>query len=619
MHLRVLFLCGENSCRSQMAEGLLRSVAPEAATAASAGMTAARVHPRAVEVMDELGIDISSHESKPVSQLAARAFDVVITLCDPARQYCLLPSALSQDSPTADDDPQTHNPVIAGVPVLLHWSVADPAEATGSDEEVVQAFRQARDEIRRRLADFVESGTLAALTESRRRFETVLDSLDEGIIIHDEERRIYVFNEAAERITGHQRDDVIGRDCHAVFSPCGLCSAQCQFQDGPPAHLRDQQEVRLTTKAGEDRRLKVRVRALDASMGRPGQVLARFRDVTELKSLRRELRERHSFHNMVAVSRSMRETFDTITQVASSDYPILITGESGAGKELVARAIHDESPRKGGPFVPLNCGALPDHILESELFGHVRGAFTGAVQSRRGRFELADGGTLLLDEVGELSPVFQVKLLRVLQEKSFERVGGERPITVDVRILAATHRDLREMVRQGTFREDLFYRLSVVPITVPSLRHRREDIPVLTEHILAKIALETKAPAAALSDETVDLLTAHPWPGNVRELINALRFASVRSKGEPIMPQHLPVEVQQTGWDAPPPSVRSGPPPASAPPPPAPAAGRRRDKLTTESVLAALAETGGNKVRAAKLLGVGRATLYRFLDRNPLP
>ncbi len=615
MQLRVLFLCGGNSCRSQMAEGLLRSLASEVATAQSAGLTAEGVHPRAVEVMDELGVDISKHHSKAVPELKAETFDVVITLCEPAREYCLLPSALTQDDQTPAD-PLTHNPVIAGVPVLLHWSVSDPAEAAGSAEEVLAAFRQARDRLRERLRDFIDSGTLAALTESRRRFETVLDSLDEGLFVHDEDRRIYLFNSAAERITGQSRDDVIGRDCHAVFSCGGLCSAQCQFREGPPAKLRRDQELRITTKTGEERRLEMRISPLDASMGRPGQILARLRDITELTSLRHELRESHSFHNMVGVSRSMRETFEAITQVATSDYPVLITGESGAGKELVARAIHDESSRKGGPFVPLNCGALPDHILESELFGHVRGAFTGAVQSRRGRFELADGGTLLLDEVGELSPIFQVKLLRVLQEKSFERVGGERPISVDVRVLAATHRDLRQMVREGSFREDLFYRLAVVPITVPALRDRREDVPELTAHILAKIARETDSPIATVSAETLDLLAAHDWPGNVRELINALRFASVRSRGEPIMPHHLPVEIHETGWDQPTlPPRPSKPPPTSTPPP----AIRRREKLTSEAVRDALVETGGNKVRAAKLLGVGRATLYRFLDRHPLP
>ncbi len=620
MQARVLFLCGGNSCRSQMAEGFLRSLAPEATVAQSAGLTAEGVHPRAIEVMGELGIDISKHESKAVGDLGTTTFDVVITLCEPAREYCLVPSALTRTDLPADD-PLANNPVIAGVPALLHWSVSDPAKATGSAAEILEVFRQARDRLRELLTDFVDRGTLAALTETRRRLDAVLDSLDDGVIVHDEHRRIYLFNQAAEQITGHQRADAIGRDCHEIFSSsCGLCGGQCQFKDGPPKSLRTEQEVRLVTKTGDDRRLKMRICTLDASIGRQGQVLARFRDVTELTDLRRQLRQRHSFHNMVGISRSMQETFESITQVAASDYPVLISGDSGAGKELVARAIHDESPRKGGPFVPLNCGALPDHILESELFGHVRGAFTGAVQSRRGRFELADGGTLFLDEVGELSPVFQVKLLRVLQEKSFERVGGERPISVDVRILAATHRDLRDMVRQGTFREDLFYRLAVVPIVVPALRDRLEDIPVLTEHILAKIADETKTPVTVVTDETLDLLTSYRWPGNVRELINALRFASVRSRHEPIKPEHLPVEIHQTGWDEPLAAPRRIEPPISASASSAIAStGRRREKLTVEAVQHALTETGGNKVRAAKLLGVGRATLYRFLDRNPLP
>jgi len=309
--------------------------------------------------------------------------------------------------------------------------------------------------------------------------------------------------------------------------------------------------------------------------------------------------------------------------VAASDYPVLVTGESGSGKELVARAIHEESRRKGGPFVPLNCGALPDHILESELFGHVRGAFTGAVNSRKGRFELADGGTLLLDEVGELSAVFQVKLLRVLQEKRFERVGGEKPITVDVRVIAATHRDLRDMVQRGAFREDLFYRLCVVPIVLPPLRKRREDIPALVEQILVDIERESGTAVPPLADETMDLMLLYSWPGNVRELINALRFASVRSGGEPIALKHLPAEVQEAGWNDPPEAAGAGvaaePRQPDAPAGSAPSPSRRVEKLTVEAVQQALAETGGNKVRAAKLLGVGRATLYRFLGRHTLP
>jgi transcriptional regulator with PAS, ATPase and Fis domain len=289
---------------------------------------------------------------------------------------------------------------------------------------------------------------------------------------------------------------------------------------------------------------------------------------------------------------------------------VLITGESGTGKELVAAAIHNESGRGAGSLVPLNCGALPENILESELFGHVRGAFTGAIRDKKGRFELADGGTLFLDEIGELSLPVQVKLLRVLEEKKFERVGGEKPISVDVRIISATNRDLREMVSEGRFREDLFYRLCVVPIKLPPLRDRREDFPYLVEHVLDRIRRESGKTVVSVSNAALDCLLAHRWPGNIRELINALQFASVRCTGEVIWPQHLPPEVRRTENERKPPAVShtetsgvSGRP-----------SKRGRAKLTPESVKNALSETGGNKVKAAQLLGVGRATLYRYLD-----
>jgi len=280
---------------------------------------------------------------------------------------------------------------------------------------------------------------------------------------------------------------------------------------------------------------------------------------------------------------------------------------------LVARAIHNESRRRGGPFVPINCGALPDHILESELFGHVRGAFTGAIRDRKGRFELADRGTLFLDEVGELSPAFQVKLLRVLQEKRFDRVGGERPVSVDVRIISATNQELRTMSGEGSFREDLYYRLCVVPIAIPPLRDRVEDIPLLVKQIMVDIRKESDRAIDRVADETMDALLSYRWPGNVRELINALRFASVRCSRGVILPHHLPVEVQESKGSGPRPETAARVFAASRD-----TGRRRKDKLTLEAVESALAEAKGNKVRAAKLLGVGRATLYRFLDRNLL-
>jgi transcriptional regulator with GAF, ATPase, and Fis domain len=264
----------------------------------------------------------------------------------------------------------------------------------------------------------------------------------------------------------------------------------------------------------------------------------------------------------------------------------------------------------------VNCGALPENILESELFGHVRGAFTGAIRDKKGRFELAGGGTLFLDEVGELTPPVQVKLLRVLQEKVIERVGGEKPIRVDVRIISATNRDPREMVAQGTFREDLFYRLCVVPMALPPLRERREDVAPLVGHFLEKIAKETGKEFLRVSDGALECLLNHHWPGNVRELINALQFAAVRAGGEVLQPEHLPPEVRfRPPASHPPVTPRPAGPavmPTAVPFPPTPRG--QRVKLTMTMVEQALEETGGNKVRAAKLLGVGRATLYRFLD-----
>ncbi len=343
----------------------------------------------------------------------------------------------------------------------------------------------------------------------------------------------------------------------------------------------------------------------------PGHVVLCIRDMTEINQLRSEFKDKYNFQNMVGISRAMQEVFEGIRQVSLSDYPVLITGESGTGKELVAHAIHNESRRKGAPFVPVNCGALPDHILESELFGHVRGAFTGATRDRKGRFELADGGTLFLDEVAELSPSFQVKLLRVLQEMRFEKVGGEKPIQVDLRVISATNRDLRKMVKEGSFRDDLFYRLCVMPMHLPPLRERREDIPLLIQKSLRRISKETDKTITSVESETMEILLCYLWPGNIRELINTLRFAAIRCNGDQIMLHHLPPELySETDEHAPNAAPTQQSPPANntnKPP---------RERLTVESVQEALIETKGSKTKAAKLLGVGRATLYRFLDRH---
>jgi transcriptional regulator with PAS, ATPase and Fis domain len=322
-------------------------------------------------------------------------------------------------------------------------------------------------------------------------------------------------------------------------------------------------------------------------------VLASFRDVSDLMEERSARTRVNSFAGIVGAHPRMQEIFQMIRDLAHSEVNVCITGETGTGKEPVATAIHRESWRGHGQFIPINCGALPEGILESELFGHVKGAFTGATYDRKGRFELADQGTLFLDEVAELPARLQVKLLRVLQEGCFEPVGSEKTIRVDVRVISATNRDLKDMVRRGTFRQDLYYRLNVVPVHVPSLRERASDIPLLVDHFLALFTRKGKK-TVELHPATLQALLEYSWPGNIRELYNVLEYALIRTRGQVILPEDLPPEVGR-GEGAK--QAERG----------------RPGKLTHQAVEEALKQSAGNRSRAARLLGVGRATLYRFL------
>lgn len=320
------------------------------------------------------------------------------------------------------------------------------------------------------------------------------------------------------------------------------------------------------------------------------------------------------FHGMTGESRTMRRVFDTIRRVALSDFPVLISGQTGTGKELAARAVHAESRRRKGPFVPVNCGALPETVIESELFGHVPGAFTGAERRRKGRFELADGGTLFLDEVAELSPNAQAKLLRAVQDKRFLPVGAERTVTVDIRLVSATNKDLRVEVSRGRFREDLFYRLRVVPITLPPLSERQEDIVPIARSVLDRVRMETGKPIRSIDEEAVALLRNHAWPGNVRHLISVIQYASILCDGVTVRPEHLPAWDTWTLPNGCPP-----PPPCSDSPLPhgrTRRAPKSRRKLDRGAVEQALKETNGNRTAAAKRLGIGRATLYRYLQQE---
>ncbi|UCD33939.1 MAG: sigma-54-dependent Fis family transcriptional regulator [Desulfobacterales bacterium] len=376
---------------------------------------------------------------------------------------------------------------------------------------------------------------------------------------------------------------------------CGIRNTALEALEGNKIH-RNKANVRLLVN-GEPKDLQLLVSAAPFEYEGSRFAIVILEDMTELNTLRRRLKTEHSFSGIVGNDAKMNELYETIRQVADVNVPILVQGESGTGKELVAAAIHNEGPRANKPFVPVNCGALPEGLLESELFGHVKGAFTGALRDKKGRFELAHGGTLFLDEVADLTKVVQAKLLRVLQEGIFERVGDEKTISVDVRIISAANRDLKQEVKKGNFRDDLYYRLSVVPILMPPLRERKTDIPLLINHFLNQIAMNGRRNPSKISDEAMAMMMNYSWPGNVRELQNAIQFAIVKYDGSVIQPKDLPMELkdQQHLY------ASRGP----------------SKKLNSEIVESALKTTGGNKAKAARLLGVGRATLYRFLADHP--
>jgi two-component system response regulator HydG len=379
---------------------------------------------------------------------------------------------------------------------------------------------------------------------SKEDLEAILDSLVEGLVTVDDRGRVMGINRAACEILEVEKYDALEADCATLLGE-SFCRAAAvireAIEDNRPVH---DVEIQARTRSGREKVLLFRTNVLRDPVGRPRGSVVLLRDVTELHALKEDLARRYRLHNLVGKSKPMQEIFQLIEEVADADATVLIEGESGTGKELVARAIHHQSPRALGPFVAVNCSALAEGVLESELFGHVQGAFTGAVRDKRGRFETAHGGTIFLDEIGDLAPGIQVKLLRVLQERTIERVGGDETVPVDIRVIAATNRNMADLVAEGRFRQDLYYRLRVVPIRLPSLRDRRADVPLLAQHFVDKFRQETGRPIDGLSPEAMTLLLDYAWPGNVRELENAIEYAFVKARGGLLQPNHLPPELR---------------------------------------------------------------------------
>jgi PAS domain S-box-containing protein len=432
----------------------------------------------------------------------------------------------------------------------------------------------------------------------------IFDNIPHGIFTVDQNGRVTSFNRAAERITGWTRDEVIGTLCSKVFraSHCErACFLRQSIVHGEPH--RDE-EVTITCKDGTELLVSVSTANMEDANGQVVGGVEMFRDLSMLVALRQQIEGRYTRDDIVSKSQSMRGVRQLAQLVSRSTSTALIEGEPGTGKELIARAIHNHGPRKGGPFVAVNCGALPDSLAESELFGYVKGAFTDAAGDKPGRFALAEGGTLLLDEVGEISPAMQVKLLRVLQEKEFTPLGAVRPVQADVRILAATNRDLAADVGHGRFRQDLFFRLNIIRIHLPPLRARIEDVPLLVDYFIKKFNALQGRRITGIGERAMAQLMRHDWPGNVRELENAIEHAFVICGGNVIEREDLPPHFLEDQPIAQEPPAESGP--------------DRLGPLQGAEALAireALAHNGGNRTRAARDLGVSRNTLWRKMRR----
>jgi PAS domain S-box-containing protein len=427
--------------------------------------------------------------------------------------------------------------------------------------------------------------------------QVILDSIADGVFTVDLDWRITSFNTAAERITGVKRSEALGRHCCDVFR-ASICETECALKrtrrTGQPVVSK---AVYILRADGGRIPISISTAVLKDERGCLIGGVETFRDLSQVEELRKELEGRYTFADIVGRSAAMQRLFELLPQVADSFSTVLIEGESGTGKELVARALHNLSPRSKRRFVALNCGALPDTLLESELFGYKAGAFTDAKRDKPGRLAVANRGTLFLDEIGDVSPAMQTRLLRVLQERVYEPLGSVEPVQVDVRIVAATHRDLDDLVHAGKFRDDLYYRINIVRVRLPPLRERREDIPLLIDRFITRFNRVQNKDIVGVSDGALTVLMAHAYPGNVRELENIIEHAFVLCRGGLIEPQHLPLALHGALSKVP---------------------RRLKTALTLAELEAihigdALRRHDGNRAAAARELGINTSTLFRKL------
>ena len=430
--------------------------------------------------------------------------------------------------------------------------------------------------------------------EQQRLAALIFNNISEGVFTTDRECRITSFNRAAENISGFSQDEAVGQFCFDIFRT-ELCSQRCALRT-TLLHGDQILNVRVTiiTRDGRKVPISVTTSLLRDDDGDVEGAVEFFRDLSDVENLERRLHHITAIENMVSTNEEMQRIFSILPEVAESECNVLIGGPSGSGKELVAQALHNLSPRRRGPYLKINCGALPGNLLESELFGYEAGAFTDAKRTKPGQFQLARGGTLLLDEIGEMPLPLQVKLLRVLSSGEFSPLGSVKVHKTDVRILASTNRDLEAMIEQGQFREDLYYRLNVVNIALPPLRDRPEDLPLLVDHFIRRFRERRARNIQGISNEALALLRRYAFPGNVRELENAIEHAFVMCREERIQPRHLPRRIVAAANE-------NGQEP-------------REPRSERAVIQEALQRHGGNRQATAQELGMHRSTLWRKLQ-----
>jgi PAS domain S-box-containing protein len=429
-------------------------------------------------------------------------------------------------------------------------------------------------------------------------FPVIFQSIPHGIFTTDEHGRITSFNQAAEQITGFRADEAVGERCYDVFRT-DICEQDCPLKRSVRTMEKtEDREVTILTKDDKKIVISISTAAMTDDAGNVVGGVEMFRDLSQVVELRKKLEKSYVFEGIVSKNLQMQKIKERIPLFAASPSTVLIEGPSGTGKDLVARAIHNLSPRKDAAFVTVNCSALPDNLLESELFGYVQGAFTDAKKDKPGRFQLAHTGSILLDEIGEISPAMQVKLLRVLQQREFEPLGATRTVKVDVRVIAATNKDLEEAVKEGSFRDDLFYRLNVIRIQIPALSDRREDIPLLVNHFIDHFNRLQGKTVTRISEPALAALMTAPLPGNIRELENAIEYAFVICQGESIELHHLPPqysEIKRQSHDV--------------------SKVVLLDSAERDVIRSVLKRNQGNRTNAARELGISRQTLWRKMNR----